>query len=146
MRDALFKIIIIITCFEIFVSCRKETREVQFIEEMDRSVVSSTIEEQLNTLNQANPIDDANVAFIHGDMRFVGILEDPPDVPVSSEDAFSIEARKTYGFKLMWGTSEHPKSGSHQELQRVARIYAIKYNDALLNLLRTKKGNSSNHR
>ena len=84
----------------------------------------------LRTLNIDEPGLDvrANVSF--GDYRFVGLTDYSCDAPIREEGPMT-KMIERYGLRCLDGTTDMSEGPEYESLVRVARRYAIAYNQHL---------------
>ena len=94
------------------------------------SPYTARIKTTLRMLNLDDPASDvrANVAF--GDFRFVGVTDYSCNAPIRGESPLR-QAVERYGLRCLDGTTDMIEGEEYVELARVARGYAIAYNQAL---------------
>ena len=90
---------------------------------------------ELRRLRSADPVADADRALSAGDTRLLGLAGFALEVPGASEGD-----RKRLGVREIRGTVDLFHSDEHLQLQKMARVYAERYNRRVLQ--RTAKGRS----
>jgi hypothetical protein len=86
------------------------------------------------TLQGADATQDANVAFEHGDIRFVGIQTlglMVPGVPAKLWPAF----QKAYGIRVIDAEGDHLESAESITVRSLSVSYAVRFNNRMLTLL-----------
>jgi hypothetical protein len=90
--------------------------------------------EQLRWLDRADPQRDVSVAIARGDMRFIGVYGVASEVPGVSD----ARLRSRYRVRFLAGTSDVRPTAESRRLNTLAREYARRYNQLLLQRLASK--------
>lgn len=96
-------------------------------------VSKSKYTNQIKILRTADVTADVSSAVSKKDFRFVGVMGFAMIVPGVPDYAQKYSDK--YGVRLIENTSDCIEGPQHEELQRVAREYAEKYNRILLTKL-----------
>ena len=94
----------------------------------------SNAEQRLRWLDRADPERDLAAALARGDRRFVGTYGYTATVPGAGSPYDPLPKR--YGVRFLRGTSDAMTSQEDERLNDLARRYAKKYNQLLLQHLR----------
>lgn len=81
----------------------------------------------LASLDLANPTNEAERNFAHGDWRLIGVT-DYSCMPPGREGIALEPLARTVGLRCLEGTSDALEGSEHERLDQVARLYAIAYN------------------
>lgn len=103
--------------------------------EPSRVTNSAVLKTTLSVLNLIDPAADAKRNAAHGDLRLIGIT-DYSCHPPGREGAGLSELVETHGIRCLEGTTDAFESAEYGELFHQARGYGIKYNRALVVIIR----------
>ncbi len=93
------------------------------------------IKQTIVELERADPARDLQAALLRGDKRFVGVMGFALEVP-GVEDYY--EHYKSYGVRVIEGTSDFIENDDIRRLNELAYKYALRYNRLLLETIRSK--------